>query len=183
MWLAGSVALAQVTGRGTMSGTVTDSSGALVVGAHITITNTATNVSQDSGTNSTGYFEVNNLNPGVYKILATAPGFENLLRVGITLETDAHVSVPLALQTGRSVQTVTVTADASLLNTESGSAGQVLTTKQVESIPVSGNNPTWLALIAPGVQGKTGQAASTDDTLAWTGLTQDYGAYGNIGVN
>src|SRR5260370_5120676 len=63
------------------------------------------------------------------------------------------------------------------------SSGQVLTTRQVESLPVSGNNPTWLALIAPGVQGTTGQAASTDDTLAWTGLTQDFGAYGQLGVN
>src|SRR3984893_9288201 len=84
---------------------------------------------------------------------------------------------------GQSVQTVVVQSDVSLLNTESGSSGQVLTTRQVETLPVSGNNPTWLALIAPGVQGTTGQAASTDDTLAWTGLTQDCGAYGNIGVN
>jgi hypothetical protein len=183
LWLAGGTASAQTTGQGTISGTVADPSGAFIVGVHITITNTATNVSQNSATNSTGYFEVNSLNPGVYKIFATSQGFENLLRAGIMLETGAHVSVPMKLSTGGTVETVTVTGDASLLNTESGSAGQVLSTRELESLPVSGNNPTWLALIAPGVQGKTGQAASTDDTLAWTGLTQDYGAYGNIGVN
>jgi hypothetical protein len=183
-WMA-APASAQVTGQGTIFGTVMDSTGAAIVGAHVTVTNAATNVSQSTDTNSTGYFEVNSLNPGVgvYKVLASANGFESLLRAGITLETGAHVSVPLQLKPGASTETVTVTADATLLNTESGSSGQVLTTRQLESIPVSGNNPTWLALIAPGVQGKTGQAASTDDTLAWTGLTTDFGNFGTIGLN
>lgn len=181
--LPGSSASAQGTGQGTITGTVKDSSGAVIAGVHVTVTNVATNVSQSSVTNDTGYFEVNSLNPGVYKVQASAQGFQVLLREGITLEADALVSVPMQLQPGRSVQTVVVSGDAALLNTESGSSGQVLTTKQVETIPVSGNNPTWLALIAPGVQGKTGQAASTDDTLAWTGLTQDFGAFGNIGLN
>jgi hypothetical protein len=185
LWLAGASASAQVTGQGIISGTVTDSSGAVVVGAKITVTNAATNVSNETVTNSTGYFEVGHLNPAVasYKVLAEASGFEGLLREGITLETDAHVSVPMQLKLGASVETVTVAADATLLNTDSGSSGQVLTTRQIESIPVSGNNPTWLSIIAPGVQGSVGQAASTDDTLAWTGLTQDFGNYGRIGDN
>jgi Carboxypeptidase regulatory-like domain len=174
---------AQTTGLGTISGIVTDSSGAIVPGAKLTITNMATGVSRKSATNGTGYYEVGALIPGKYKILVSLPGFQDLLHEGVTLEANAHVNVPAQLAVGRSVQTIIVQADASLLNTESGSSGQVLTTRQVEALPVSGNNPTWLALIAPGVQGTTGQAASTDDTLAWTGLTQDFGAYGNIGVN
>jgi len=174
---------AQTTGLGTISGTVTDSSGAMVPQAKVKITNMATGVSRDSVTNGTGYYEVGALIPGKYKVLVSLPGFQDLLREGITLEADARVSVPMQVSVGQSVQTIVVQADASLLNTESGSSGQVLTTRQVESLPVSGNNPTWLALIAPGVQGTTGQAASTDDTLAWTGLTQDFGAYGQLGVN
>lgn len=185
LWLAGAATSAQVTGQGIISGTVTDSSGAVVVGAKVTVTNAATNVSNETVTNSTGYFEVGHLNPAVgsYKILAAASGFEGLLREGITLETDAHVSVPMQLKPGASVETVTVAADATLLNTDSGSSGQVLTTRQIESIPVSGNNPTWLSIIAPGVQGSVGQAASTDDTLAWTGLTTDFGNFGRLGDN
>ncbi|MBT9332653.1 TonB-dependent receptor domain-containing protein [Paracidobacterium acidisoli] len=178
------ISLAQSgTGLGTISGTVTDSSGAVIPGAKIIVANMATGVPYNSLTNGTGYFEVNALIPGRYSVRVEKHGFRDLLREGITLETAAHVNVPLQLITGGSVQTVVVRSDASLLNTESGSSGQVLTTKQVEAIPVSGNNPTWLALIAPGVQGTTGQAASTDDTLAWTGLTQDFGAFGNIGDN
>jgi hypothetical protein len=174
---------AQTTGLATISGTVTDSSGAVVPQAKLTITNMATNVSRESQTNGTGYYEVGALIPGTYKILVTLRGFQDLLQEGITLEADAHINVPMRIAVGRSVQAIVVQADASLLNTESGSSGQVLTTRQVEALPVSGNNPTWLALIAPGVQGTTGQAASTDDTLAWTGLTQDFGAYGQIGIN
>jgi len=183
--LANSPALvnAQTAGLGTISGTVTDPSGAMVPQARLKITNLATGVSRDSVTNGTGYYEVGALIPGKYKILVSLPGFQDLLREGITLEADARVSVPMQVAVGQSVQTVVVQSDASLLNTESGSSGQVLTTRQLEALPVSGNNPTWLALIAPGVQGTTGQAASTDDTLAWTGLTQDFGAYGIIGVN
>lgn len=178
-------ARAQVTGQGTITGTATDPTGAVIVGASVSVTNVETNVSHDSITNSTGYFEVNNLNPGTYRIQVSAPGFEGLVHQNITLDAAAHVNVPLQLQPGKSVVTVTVTADATLLNTESGQSGQVLTTKQLEEIPVSGSSPTWLALIAPGVQGKTGQAASTSDGggLLWTGLTQDFGNYGNIGMN
>jgi hypothetical protein len=185
LWLAAASASAQDTGQGTISGTVTDSSGAVIIGANLTITNTATNVSQGSVSNSTGYFEVNNLNPGVYSILATAPGFDRLMRTGITLETGARVGVPLQLKPGRNVQTITVNADAALLNTESGSSGQVLTTRELEEIPVSGSSPSWLALIAPGVQGQLGQAASTGDGggLLWNGNTTNFGNFGQIGIN
>lgn len=185
LWWMGIQAKAQVTGQGTITGTVTDSTGSVIVGASVSVINVETNVTNDSVTNSTGYFEVDNLNPGTYRIQVTASGFANLVRSGITLDAAAHVNVPLRLQPGKAMQTVTVIADATLLNTESGQSGQVLTTKQLEELPVSGSSPTWLALIAPGVQGKTGQAASTGDGggLLWTGLTQDFGSYGNIGVN
>jgi hypothetical protein len=183
--LATVISSAQVTGQGTILGTVTDSTGAVITGAQVTVTNSETNVAQNSVTNSTGYFEVDNLNPGTYKVLISVPGFKELLRQGITLEANAHVNIPLKLNAGGKDQTVVVTADAALLNTDSGSSGQVLTTKQLEELPVSGSSPTWLALIAPGVQGTTGQAASTGDSggLLWTGLTQDFGSFGQIGVN
>jgi hypothetical protein len=185
LWLAGASASGQVTGQSSIAGTLTDASGAVLVGAQVTITNSETNVSQSSVTNSTGYFEVDNLNPGLYQISVSSPGFADLLRKGITLEADAHLKVPLELKAGRSITTVEVTGDVALLNTESGSSGQVLTTRQVEQLPVSGSSPTWLALIAPGTQGQTGQAASTGDTggLLWTGLTQDFGTFGQIGIN
>jgi hypothetical protein len=180
--LAGGSANAQNTGQGSISGTVTDSSGAAVANAPVIVTNMATNVAQNSATNSTGYFEVDNLNPGVYQISVAAPGFAGLLRKGITLEADGRVSVPLQVRPGQAVQTVTVTADAAQLNTESASTGQVLTSRQVEDLTVSGSSPTWLVLIAPGVQANASQAASTGDGggLIYTGLTRDIGSFGQL---
>ena len=173
MILAGSMAIfsaeAQTTGQGTITGTAADPTGAVIVGASVSVVNVETNVGQDTITNSTGYFEVNNLNPGTYRIQVSAGGFLKLMRNGVTLDVAAHVNVPLTLRPGSATGTVTVTADASLLNTESGSSGQVLTTRQLEELPVSGSSPTWLELIAPGVQGKTGQAASPVTVAACCG--------------
>ncbi len=70
--LAGGYAHAQNSGQGTVSGTVTDPSGAVVVGAEVTVTNSATNVSHSRVTNSTGYFEVDNINPGTYAVSVAA---------------------------------------------------------------------------------------------------------------
>ncbi|HEX3940288.1 MAG TPA: TonB-dependent receptor [Acidobacteriaceae bacterium] len=182
LWLASPAANGQVTGQATLSGVVTDPAGAVVVGAQITITNTATNVAQSSVTNSTGYYEIDGLNPGPYEIRVSAPGFSNLLRQGITLNADARLNVPLKLSAGGGVATVTVTADASLLNTESGSEGQVLTTQQLQSLPVSGANTFQFMEIAPGVQSENSQTYSMDGTLMWNGVS-NFGTAGVIGQN
>lgn len=181
--LAGRSALAQATGQGAISGTVTDSTGAVIVGAHLTITNEATNVAQDTVSNSTGYFEVNNLNPGPYRISVQSPGFATMVRHGITLEATAHLNIPLSLKPGASSATITVTAEASLLDVESGSNGQVLTTKQVESLPVAGSNPSYLTYLAPGVQANQSVSQNQTDTVGSTAITKNFGAFGQIGIN
>ncbi len=185
LWLLGNSAMAQVSGQATLSGTVTDPTGAVIVGAQVKTTNIATGVSYNTDTNSTGYFEVDHLNPGTYSISVSNPGFEKLLRPGVTLDADARLNVPVQLHPGATAQTVTIESDATLLNAESASSGQVLTTQQVQELTVSGSNPTWLALIAPGVQANVSQAASTGDGggLIWVGMTQDFGNFGHIGHN
>jgi len=176
--MAGLSASAQGTGRGGITGIVTDPAGAVIPGAHVTVTNVAQNVSQDSVTNSTGYFEVDSLDPAVYKITVTAAGFEQLVRSGVTLTASAMLNIPLQLSIGRQDQTVVVTADASLLNTETGLNGQVLTTRQLESIPASGNNTMQFAELAPGVQSPNSQTYSMDGTLGWNGVSK----FGTAGV-
>ena len=174
--------IAQVTGLGTISGTVTDTSGAIVIKANITIQNTTTNVAESSVTNATGYFEIDAVHPGSYIVTVTSQGFERLVRQGITLVADARVNIPLVLKAGKVTQTVTVNEDVSLLNTESGSEGQVLTTKQLESYPVNGANSFQFMEIAPGVQSENSQTYSMDGTLMWPGVV-NFGANGIIGVN
>jgi hypothetical protein len=167
---------AQTTGQGVISGTITDASEAVVAGARITITNLATGVVRTAVTNGTGYYQVNALNAGEYRIAVVQTGFQEAVREGITLETNARLNVSIQLVTGQIVEQVTVTAEAPLLNTESGSAGQVLTTKQLESLPAAGVNPMWLTAMAPGVSAPQGQSASRDGTLNWNGVS-------NWGVN
>lgn len=167
LWLCASSipAAAQVTGQGTISGLVTDSTGAVIVNASVTITDVATNIAQTTASNNTGYYEVDNLNPGTYKIAAAAPGFEGLVRQGITLLVDTRLNVPLTLKAGAAQQTIVVSADAALLDTESGSNGQVLTTHELQTIPMSGENPIWLAMMAPGVQTTLSQDVYRNGTL------------------
>jgi len=98
-----------VTGQGTISGTVTDSSGAVIAGAHLTITDVETNVAHETDTNRTGYYEVDNLNPGVYSVSACSFGFEVLKRQGITLDATAHLDIPIALKPGANSVIITVT--------------------------------------------------------------------------
>lgn len=173
---------AQTTGQGTISGLITDPAGAVVAGAQVTVTNVATNVSQNTVSNSTGYYEIDNLNPAPYKIAVSSPGFENLLREGITLPADARLSVPLSLTTGTTHQTVVVNADAALLDTESGSNGQVLTTKELESVPMSGENPIWLAMMAPGVQTTLSQDVYRNGTLN-DPFIGNFGVAGRLNAN
>ena len=171
LWLAVGTASAQSNGLGTITGTVTDTAGAVVVGAKLAVTDVATDVITNSVTNNTGYFEVDGLIGGKYKITATAPGFETLLREGITLDGGATENVVLQLKAGSTSISITVNADVSLLNTEDGSSGQTLTTYQLEAYPSSGSNPAWFIELAPGVQTPFSQTLSTDGTLNWNGVS------------
>jgi hypothetical protein len=176
-------AVAQITGQGTISGLVTDPSGAVVVGATVTITNIETDVAVTRTTNNTGYYEADALNPGNYKLAAASPGFSTTIRNGINLLAGAYLDVGLQLNVGNTSQVVQVTAGESLLNTESGSQGQVLTTQEMESVPISGANPMQLAAIAPGVQAHESQTFSSDGTIGWNGVSGGFGAWGRSGIN
>jgi hypothetical protein len=106
--LFASHALAQSTGQGIISGIVTDSTGASVNHAAVTIRNTETNVSINAVTNDTGYYEVRDLNQGPYEVSAAAPGFERLIRSGIILLAEGHPSIDLELKIGNSSQSIVV---------------------------------------------------------------------------
>jgi len=175
---------AQTTGRGNITGTVTDPSGALIVDAQVSVTNTATNVSSTTTTNQTGYFEIDSLDAGLYNITVKAAGFGELVQSGVTLNASAVLTVPLTLKVGKQSEVVTVTADAPLLNTESGLNGQSLTTREVQSLPVAEDDPMEFVEIAPGVQSPAGisQNYSIDGAINWNGVSK-FGTAGVSNVN
>src|SRR5271157_3365850 len=147
---ASTVCLAQES-RGSITGRVIDPAGAVIPGAKVTVTGVGTNVSNMATTNSTGYWEVNFLIPGEYAVTAEAAGFTTLRRSGITLNTGDRLALDLKLEIGQSTVSVTVNADAPLLNSTTAATGRVLNTQDMTHLPYGNMNPFLLQAMAAGM--------------------------------
>ena len=99
---------AQVTGA-TISGTITDASGGVIVGAEISVRNTATGIIRNTTADSVGFYTVPNLNPGPYEVKVTARGFTTALQSNLTLAVGAQQSLNIPMKVGETSQTVQVT--------------------------------------------------------------------------
>lgn len=143
-------ALAQ-TNKATLTGTVTDQNGGTVAGASVTITNVETNQERIVTSDENGNYEAPLLDPGNYRVTATAPSFKKTINDNITLQTGARQGLAIVLQPGDVGAEVTVTADAPLVQTESSDRGSVVTGREVTELPLSGRNFTQLATLTPGV--------------------------------
>ncbi len=137
--------------RGSISGRVTDSTGAEVHGAKLTITNIATKVSENTTTDDAGNYTVLYLTPGQYQIWVETPGFKKLERSGIELRIGDRLAVDLQLELGTIQQEVHVTAATPLLQTAEASAGQIIDQRRIEDLPLPDGDPFVLARISGGV--------------------------------
>jgi hypothetical protein len=137
--------------RGTISGTVTDSTGAAIPGANVTVTEISSGTTSKTVSNGTGQYVIPLLLPGHYTIAVQKAGFKQAIRKGIALDASAHLIIDMQMQLGSTSQTVTVTAAAPLLNTASASIGQTITTKEVEDLPIDGRTPMMLTELSIGV--------------------------------
>lgn len=138
--------------RGTILGTVTDSSGAVIQGANITITNTETRVAARSATNAEGAYVVPFLSPGVYSVVAAQGGFKSTQRDSVQLRVADRLRIDLVLQVGALTESVVVTAQTPLLETSSSNRGQVITGKQISDLPLAAKNVNRLVDLSAGVQ-------------------------------
>ena len=145
-----SLAVAQLT-RGTISGTVTDQSGAAVPGAAITITNTDTGSVRQSETGATGRYEAPNLPVGNYDVSAQLTGFQTSVRAGIGLSVGRTALVDIVLQVGEVAQAVTVTGEATFVETTSATVSQLVEQQKVEDLPLNNRDLTELSFLQPGV--------------------------------
>ena len=137
--------------RGTFSGTVTDRQGAAIAKAKVTATAVNTGVPSSTITEASGAYNIPFLPPGMYSIKAEAPGFKVAVRQGLTLSTGEHPVIDLVLDVGEMTQAVTVTAEVPLVESSTGSTGQVITTEEVEDFPLNGLTPMMLGRLAMGV--------------------------------
>ncbi|HZT33223.1 MAG TPA: TonB-dependent receptor [Bryobacteraceae bacterium] len=150
VFLALAVAAHAQSITGSVVGSVTDASGARVGNCTVTLTDLRT--SQDQTLRSPdGEFLFPLLKPGRYRLSADAPGFRRSARE-FTLEVDQRARLDLVLEVGAVQETVTVTAGAVVLESETSSLGQVISNRQVVDLPLNGRNPFALAALAPGVQ-------------------------------
>jgi len=135
---------------GTILGTVTDTTGAVVSGADVTVTNIATNVAHPTKTTDSGDFTVPALAPGLYKVTVEAKGFNIGVVDNVTLVVAAQARANVTLKAGSTSETVEVQASAVALDTDSAAISQIVTTKQVDELPLNGRNFLSLLFITPG---------------------------------
>ena len=137
--------------RGSISGMVSDATGAALPGAKVTVTNVATNVPATTTTGAGGNYTVLYLPPGQYTISAEAKGFKKLVRSGIEVQIGDRLTVNLPLEVGSVTEEVRVTAEAPLLETSEASQGQVVDQRNIEDLPLPDGDPFVLARTAGGL--------------------------------
>ncbi len=145
-----SVLQAQVD-TGSITGTVTDTSGAVVSGAKVTITNEGTGATLSTTTGGDGIFDFSPVRIGSYKLEASASGFKTVVQAHVVVDVSARVQENFKLQPGAVTETVEVTGAAPVLQSQDASVGQVVSQRSVNDLPLNGRNFTFLAQLAAGV--------------------------------
>jgi len=154
---AGHALYGQGSASGTILGTVTDNTGAVVANANVEITNTATGVSQKTLTNAAGDYTVPYLNPAVYRVTVSLSGFGNQVVNNITLVVAQQNRVDVTLKPGAIAETVTVNSGAVALDTDTSSVSQLVSQKQVDQLPLNGRNFLNLLFIGAGAVQTVGE--------------------------
>jgi hypothetical protein len=137
--------------RGAIGGRVLDESGAVLPGVTVTVTHKDTNVSNNTVTNQTGDYSILYLTPGLYSVGAELQGFKKVLRDNVEVRLGDRLEIDFKMEVGGLEETITVAADTPLLDTRTGSAGQVIDEKRIALMPLSDGNPFVLARLAPGI--------------------------------
>ena len=148
LWFA-SLALAQTA---SVSGIVTDSSGASAVGVSVNITNTGTGIVRKSLTNAEGLYAIPLLPPGGYEIRLTKEGFRSIVRSDLRLETEQSARFDFALQVGVVTESIKVSGDAPLVSLNDATVGRVMEATRVASLPLNGRNALSLVVLTPNVR-------------------------------
>ena len=136
---------------GQITGVVTDASGAVVVGATVTVTNPETNLTRSGTTNNAGNYTFPSLLPGTYNIKADMQGFQAENRSGVELQVQQVARIDFQLKVGSRAETVEVSGGAPLLNTENATVGTVIENRRIVDLPLNGRNFIQLVALSPNV--------------------------------
>ena len=158
--LMAALPLAAQQGRGTILGTVTDQSGAAVGGASVSIENTQTNIRVNTQTTGEGFFTSPPLIVGTYSVTVDHAGFKKSVQTGISLQVDQRAEISFHLELGTIGQSVEVSAEAPLVNTEDATVGQVIENKRVEELPINGRSAFALVGLSINMKSNAGPTQS-----------------------
>ena len=139
--------------RATLTGQVSDQSGASIPGAKVTVKNRETNVETTVSTGEDGNYTIPLLQPGDYTLSVEAQGFKRAVNEGVQLHTADKATIDVSLEVGQLDQVITVMeSEVALLESDTATRGQVIENRRVTELPLNGRNPIMLATLSPGVQ-------------------------------
>src|ERR1700757_409047 len=139
------------TGNAQLNGSVTDPSGSIVVGAAITLRNTATDATFNATSNERGFYAIANVPPGTYELKVSSKGFANYTQTGIVLTVGQTRTLNVPLKVASAGETIVVTTEAPTIEPTRSEISQVVSAQQVDSLPISNRVFTDFALLTPGV--------------------------------
>ncbi len=166
----------------TITGTVTDTSGALVPNAPISLTNPSTGQKRDTVSNSSGEYRFANVGVGTYTLDVAAQGFQKFTRTGIVVNVAQTVEANASLTVGSAAQTVTVAAEALQVQTETSEVSTLISGQQVSELSTNGRNITSLAALGMGVSNNLPQyggidALTSSNAISFNGARQTHNIY------
>src|SRR5215475_13293675 len=163
----------------TISGTATDSSGAVLVGAKIVVKNLGTGITQSAITDSQGRYSLLELPVGDYELRASATCFQTVVRTGITLTVGSQPVADFTLPTGAQTETVTVVGEAAQVETRTAAVSSLVTPTQMRDLPLNGRNFSALLTLAPGVQTIPQSPAGGGGSATFYGQGTNYSVSGS----
>ncbi|HEY9138720.1 MAG TPA: TonB-dependent receptor [Terriglobus sp.] len=166
------VARGQVTDSQSISGTVTDATGAAVPGAEVIVMNEATKIAQTVKTNADGLYNALNMPSGVYTITVNMTGFKKSVITGVNVDIGAKPSVPIQLEVGSVGETVEVKAESITIQTTTAEIGGVVTSTEATQIQLNGRNYIQLITLQPGVSQTVASGFAISGTYGVNGNSQ-----------
>ncbi len=164
-------------GTVTIFGTVTDSTGAVVPGAKVTVNNVLTGLTRETTTNEAGNYVVSQLPVGVYSVTVEAEGFKTAVQDDIRVQVDENRRVDLALEVGAVTESITVEAAVAQVETREGAIKEVIDAERIVELPLNGRNPIELQYLVAGVGRRTGRGQAQNPSVSINGTRTNANNY------
>ena len=154
-----------------ITGRISDPNGASVPGVNVVVTNSATGIKHETKTTDDGYYTVTSLEPASYSISINAQGYKPVVQPGIQLHVEQVLRLDFTLEVGAVTETVTVTTAPPLLETETSSVGQLVSSREVVEMPLLGRDAYALGELVPGVRGSVGMNQLPVDVITTSSIS------------